>query len=639
MSHNGKLTNSTGWNAIFSWIKYALTGKRDNAQAVQDTEVSAESLVDLNARIEALESALTSLGVEADKVDYKIVQKAVANPSIPSSGTTTATSFISAITQDENGEIVPERRNLPAASASVSGITKVYTSTGGSTDGTMTRQAITNALAGKSDTGHTHDGRYYTETEVDTFLAAKAEQVNVTNYTSFSDIGAVVSAGNIPYYYHAVGSGAAKLYYQGTNVSGGIPPTVFQVFAGVFNGVLYETRFVNGASAFSAVVETPIFSAERVASSSESSSWSSDDTNVPTRAAVDAKISSAMSGDIGGFLGTFAVAYMNWWISSSRPPLTFKKGDWFSVLDSGTINYKVNNTGADESLAVNAYDDVYWTTDGHLKQKVNNGMHVYPVSELEDWDTLTATGVYTIASQASNVAHGPGGGSGGRIVCYVAVTNGRIIQLAIAGRLWRRQSDNNGGFSNASWEEIAFSSQVYSYVAKTGIYSESSNPFALKDYVDALSTNIPKSRLDQNVQNSLTRADNALTGDPLGISNGSGVVSSYRGAIVFILFASGDFVSHTSNNGPMIPSATVGGKLCINVKWLVDYKINVNDRKNHQVYAVLNASGSDFVLTKGVDSSSAGTADHVLVENEKIAFFGCYGGSSTLQVSDYYLMN
>lgn len=61
MSHNGKLTNSTGWNAIFSWIKYALTGKRDNAQAVQDTEVSAESLVDLNARVEALESALTSL--------------------------------------------------------------------------------------------------------------------------------------------------------------------------------------------------------------------------------------------------------------------------------------------------------------------------------------------------------------------------------------------------------------------------------------------------------------------------------------------------------------------------------------------------------------------------------------------------
>lgn len=139
MSHSGKLTNSTGWNAIFSWIKYALTGKRDNAQAVQDTEVSAESLVNLNARVEALESALTSLGVEADKVDYKIVQKAVANPSVPSSGTTTATSFISAVTQNENGEIAPERRNLPTASASVSGIVQLNDAT----NSTSTSQAAT----------------------------------------------------------------------------------------------------------------------------------------------------------------------------------------------------------------------------------------------------------------------------------------------------------------------------------------------------------------------------------------------------------------------------------------------------------------------------------------------------------------
>lgn len=637
MSHNGKLTNSTGWNAIFSWIKYALTGKRDNAQAVQDTEVSAESLVDLNARVEALESALTSLGVEADKVDYKIVQKAVGNPSVPSSGTTTATSFISAITQNENGEIVPERRDLPTASASVSGITKVYTSTGNSTDGTMTRQAITNALAGKSDTGHTHDDRYYTETEVDTFLAVKAEQVNVTNYTSFSDISDVVSAGNIPYYYHAVGGGSAKLYYQGTNVSGGIPPTVSQVFAGVFNGVLYETRFVNGASAFSAVVETPIFSAERVASSGESSSWSMDDQNVPTRAAVEAKIASAISGDIGGLLGGVSVSQINYYIMMG---FNFKKGDWFVSSDSGTIYYFPNNDRSQTQQSVDVLEsqEVYWTTDGRLVARPDLSMNIFRVSNLEDWNTLNATGVYAIESQASGVVNGPGSGSGGRIVCYVAVTNGRIVQLAVGVRVWRRQSDNNGGFSNSSWEQLAFASLVDTYVAKTGVYNASTNPFALKDYVDTLSTNIPKSRLDQNVQNSLTRADNALTGDPLGITNGSGVTSAYRGAIVFILFTNSDFVAHISG-GPVISDATVGGKLCINVKWLVDYKINANDRKNHQVYAVLNASGIDFVLTKGVDSSSAGAADHVLVKNEKIEFFGCYGGSSTLQNSDYYLIN
>lgn len=107
---------------------------------------------------------------------------------------------------------------------------------------------------------------------------------------------------------------------------------------------------------------------------------------------------------------------------------------------------------------------------------------------------------------------------------------------------------------------------------------------------------------------------------------------------MFILFTNSDFVVHGSG-GPVISGATVGGKLCINPKWLVEYKINLGDRKNHQMYAVLNASGSDFVLTKGIDSSSASAADHILVKNEKIEFFGCYGGSSTLQNSDYYLVN
>lgn len=592
------------------------------------------SLCSLNERVSALES------VELPEGGYKPMQEPVASPS--ASGT--AIQFIDSMSQDATGRMTATKKTVRTGSTSQTGVlqlTDSHTSTSTTTAATPKNVKEAYDLANSKQSPATTIAGYgitdaYTKTEVDTFLAAKAEQVNVTNYTSFSDIGAVVSAGNIPYYYHAVGSGAAKLYYQGTSVSGGIPPTVSQVFAGVFNGVLYETRFVNGASAFSAVVETPIFSAERVASSGESSSWSSDDTNVPTRAAVESKISSAMSGNIGGFLGSWTPIGVQYYQTAND----FKKGDWVSITEAGSVAYYKNNDRSQSytTFAVNAGDDIYWTTSGEFQKKASTALQIYPISNLEDWDSLTNTGLYQIASQASNVAHGPGSGSGGRIVCYVAVTNGRIIQLAIAGHLWRRQSDNNGGFSNASWEEVAFSSQVYSYVAKTGIYSELSNPFALKDYVDALSTNIPKSRLDQNVQNSLTRADNALTGDPLGITNGSGVTSAYRGAIVFILFTNSDFVVHGSG-GPVISGATVGGKLCINPKWLVEYKINLGDRKNHQMYAVLNASGSDFVLTKGIDSSSASAADHILVKNEKIEFFGCYGGSSTLQNSDYYLVN
>ena len=592
------------------------------------------SLCSLDKRVSALESA------ELPEGGYKPMQEPVASPS--ASGT--AVQFIESVSQDATGRMTATKKTVRAGSTSQTGVLQLEDShTSTSTSKAATPKNVKEAydLANSKQSPATTIAGYgitdaYTKTEVDTFLAAKAEQVNVTNYTSFSDIGAVVSAGNIPYYYHAVGSGAAKLYYQGTNVSVGIPPTVSQVFVGVFNGVLYETRFVNGASAFSAVVETPIFSAERVASSGESSSWSSDDTNVPTRAAVESKISSAMSGNIGGFLGSWTPIGVQYYQTAND----FKKGDWVSITEAGSVAYYKNNDRSQSytTFAVNAGDDIYWTTSGEFQKKASTSLQIYPISNLEDWNSLTNTGLYQIASQASDVAHGPGEGSGGRIVCYVSVTNGRIIQLAIAGRVWRRQSSNDGGFSNSSWEQLAFASQIDTYVAKTGVYNASTNPFALKDYVDALSTNIPKSRLDQNVQNSLTRADNALTGDPLGITNGSGVTSAYRGAIVFILFANSDFVVH-GRGGPVISGATVGGKLCVNPKWLVEYKINAGDRKNHQMYAVLNASGSDFVLTKGVDSSSASAADHVLVKNEKIEFFGCYGGSSTLQNYDYYLIN
>lgn len=76
MAHNGKTTNSSGWNAVFSWIKYALTGKRDETKAVSQSSVSASSLVDIDARLRALEEAYArgQLGdVEAESLDAPVV--------------------------------------------------------------------------------------------------------------------------------------------------------------------------------------------------------------------------------------------------------------------------------------------------------------------------------------------------------------------------------------------------------------------------------------------------------------------------------------------------------------------------------------------------------------------------------------
>lgn len=53
--------------------------------------------------------------------------------------------------------VIPTNTTYSVGTSSYLGITKLYTSTGSATDGTMTQNAITTALNGKSDTGHTHN--------------------------------------------------------------------------------------------------------------------------------------------------------------------------------------------------------------------------------------------------------------------------------------------------------------------------------------------------------------------------------------------------------------------------------------------------------------------------------------------------
>lgn len=53
--------------------------------------------------------------------------------------------------------VIPTNTTYSVGTSSYSGITKLYTETGSATDGTMTQNAITTALNGKSATGHTHN--------------------------------------------------------------------------------------------------------------------------------------------------------------------------------------------------------------------------------------------------------------------------------------------------------------------------------------------------------------------------------------------------------------------------------------------------------------------------------------------------
>lgn len=65
------------------------------------------------------------------------------------------------------------KNKLPTGTASVLGLTKLYTSTGTNTDGTMTQTAIKTALDGKSNSNHTHS-QYY-----DTTISRAANSVLV----------------------------------------------------------------------------------------------------------------------------------------------------------------------------------------------------------------------------------------------------------------------------------------------------------------------------------------------------------------------------------------------------------------------------------------------------------------------------
>lgn len=111
MAHNGKTTNSSGWNAVFSWIKYALTGKRDETKAVSQSSVNASSLVDLDARLRALETALAQgqLGnVEADSLDAPTVKVGGVDVKTKQSVPTFSpdlTKTVSAMSQTANGDL------------------------------------------------------------------------------------------------------------------------------------------------------------------------------------------------------------------------------------------------------------------------------------------------------------------------------------------------------------------------------------------------------------------------------------------------------------------------------------------------------------------------------------------------------
>lgn len=69
----------------------------------------------------------------------------------------TAISGIDSFLRADGAWVIPTNTTYSVGTSSYLGITKLYTETGSATDGTMTQNAITTALNGKSPTSHTHN--------------------------------------------------------------------------------------------------------------------------------------------------------------------------------------------------------------------------------------------------------------------------------------------------------------------------------------------------------------------------------------------------------------------------------------------------------------------------------------------------
>lgn len=116
------------------------------AAGVSSDKINVDSTTTLTTKLGSMDAAITAntnkLAGHTDAaintlIDNKINALDVSEPS--ASGT--STSFIKTAKQ-ENGKIVVTKASLPTASSSAAGITKLYTSVGSSTDGTVTRKVV-----------------------------------------------------------------------------------------------------------------------------------------------------------------------------------------------------------------------------------------------------------------------------------------------------------------------------------------------------------------------------------------------------------------------------------------------------------------------------------------------------------------
>lgn len=237
-----------------------------------------------------------------------------------------------------------------------------------------------------------------------------------------------------------------------------------------------------------------------VLGSSSSSSWSGDNTNIPTRGAVEEKILATISGNVGGFLGAWVPS--NVYNYQTLGGHDYRTGDYVAITEDGTVIYYENNnrSGSTTSLTVSEGNEIYWTTSGKFEIMPSNSLQVYNYSTLSDWNDITVPGLYQIS--VSNATNAPASGT---YSCLVSNVSGNIRQVAMSGtNIYYRGKGLQSGWTD--WRSVADADTAANYTPSGGIATAlaakqdfvywtspyggtMSNPGADKSYVDGITRN------------------------------------------------------------------------------------------------------------------------------------------------------
>lgn len=152
-----------------------------------------------------------------------------------------------AIMQNDTGEEIPPESEYPdfmiefTAAIAVSNTDNIVVTI--STSAVITQAALDEALKGKSDTGHTHDDRYYTESETNNLLNGKAASNHTHSNATTSAAGFMSAADKSKL--DGVAEGANKYTHPSYTARTGVP-TANQTPA--FGGTFTVTQPVSDAS-------------------------------------------------------------------------------------------------------------------------------------------------------------------------------------------------------------------------------------------------------------------------------------------------------------------------------------------------------------------------------------------------------